>query len=160
MAKFDYTTIKSFEDACLRLGADPQDFYRKYEGFPDHIKALIKLEVITKALNDGWENPIDGKTTVYYPYVWLYRDEVAAEMTEEEKHVPRRFTFIKPDGSCGLGYAYSVNGWSFSNAYIGSRLACKSNAIADYIAIEFKDLLARYHYPQIQQLEVQKKQLW
>lgn len=81
-------------------------------------------------------------------------------MTEEEKHVPRRFTFIKPDGSGGLGYAYSPFGWSYSHSHIGSRLACKSSAIADYIAIEFKDLLASYHYPQIQQLEVQKKQLW
>lgn len=160
MAKFDYKTIKTFEDACLKLGVDPQDFYRKYEGFPEHIKALIKLEVITKALNDGWSHPLDGVAYGYYPWHWIYNDREIAEMTEEEKNDRRIFTYIRPDGSCGLGFANSYHGWSHSNAGIGSRLACKSREIATYCAVEFKDLWASYLFPQKHQLEVQNDMLW
>jgi len=158
--KFSYTTIKTFEDACLKLGVDPTAFYQKYQGFPDHIKALIKLEVITKAVNDGWENPIDGETMVYYPWFWLYSDREAAALTEAERNDERIFNFIKADGSAGLGYAYSTYGWSYSYSLIGSRLACKSRDIASYCAVQFKDIWASYLYPQIQQMEVQSEALW
>lgn len=158
--KFDYTTIKTFEDACLTLGADPEAFYRKYEGYPEHIKALIKLEVIIKALNDGWSHPLDGVAFGYYPWYWIYNDSEIARMAEEEKNDRRMVTYIRPDGSCGLGCASSGSGWSGSDSDIGSRLACKSRDISFYCAVQFKDLWASYLFPQMHQLEVQNDMLW
>lgn len=158
--KFDYRTIKTFEDACLKLGADPQDFYLKYEGYPEHIKALIKLEVITKALNDGWSHPLDGETIGYYPWYWICNDSEIAGMTEKEKNDRRMVTYIRQDGSCGLAFARSDRAWSFSTAYFGSRLACKSKEIALYCAIEFKDIWASYFFPQPDLKEVLNGMLW
>ena len=158
--KFDYRTIKTFEEACLKLGANPQDFYLKYEGYPEHIKALIKLEVIIKALNDGWSHPLDGETIGYYPWIWIYTDRNIAELSEENKNDGRTFTFIRPDGTCGLAYADSDGAWSRSNATVGSRLACKSREIALYCAIEFKDIWASYLFPLPEQIEVMNGMLW
>ena len=42
--------------------------------------------------------------------------------------------------SCGLAYAHSHVDWSYSNAYIGSRLAVKSSEIAIYFGEQFKEL--------------------
>ena len=41
---------------------------------------------------------------------------------------------------CGLAYATSDNVWSRSDAYLGSRLAVKSNEIAIYFGEQFKEL--------------------
>ena len=158
--KFDFRSIKTFEDACLKLGAEPQGFYEKYEGYPEHIKALIKLEVITKALNDGWSHPLDGETIGYYPWYWICNDSEIARMTEKEKNDRRMVTYIRQDGSCGLAYANSRSAWSGSDALLGSRLACKSKEIALYCAIEFKDIWASYFFPQPDLKEVLNGMLW
>ena len=42
--------------------------------------------------------------------------------------------------SCGLAYADSNIGWSFSAANFGSRLAVKSSEIAIYFGEQFKEL--------------------
>ena len=42
--------------------------------------------------------------------------------------------------NCGLACADSDDDWSYSNAYIGSRLAVKSSEIAIYFGEQFKEL--------------------
>ena len=42
--------------------------------------------------------------------------------------------------NCGLASAYSRYVWSYSYAYIGSRLAVKSSEIAIYFGEQFKEL--------------------
>ena len=45
------------------------------------------------------------------------------------------------DGAyCGLAYALSSIVWSYSAAYLGSRLAVKSSEIAIYFGEQFKEL--------------------
>ena len=39
MKKFNFKSIKSFEDACKHLNLDPNAFYFKFENMPDHITA-------------------------------------------------------------------------------------------------------------------------
>jgi hypothetical protein len=41
---------------------------------------------------------------------------------------------------CGLASAASDTAWSYSSAYIGSRLAVKSSEIAIYFGEQFKEL--------------------
>ena len=41
---------------------------------------------------------------------------------------------------CGLACAYSGDGWSYSSATFGSRLAVKSSEIAIYFGEQFKEL--------------------
>lgn len=160
MNKFDYRSIKTFEDACKHLNLDPNAFYYKFENMPDHITALISLEVITRALNDGWRHPLDGTTTVYFPWFWI-----ASQREEKEswfKDIPesRKVSYMRPDGSAGLGSAHSDIAWSSSTSPFGSRLACKSDEIARYCAETFKSYWESYLFPQPWQIEEKHGLLW
>ena len=152
-SKFDFRSIKTFEDACQKLGVDPADFFRKYENAPDHIAALVQLEVIIRALNDGWRHPLDGETTVYFPWFWIYSKSEERSLPKARKDDSDIARFMRPDGSCGLAYAVSYNAWSYSTALIGSRLACKSSEIARYCSLQFRDLWESWLFPQEWQIE-------
>ena len=49
--------------------------------------------------------------------------------------------------NCGLGFSFSLNGWSFSDALIGSRLAVKSDELAVYFGKQFIQIWADYVGP-------------
>ena len=54
--------IKTINDACLKVGVDYESFLAMIEPLPEHLQALAAMEIIIKALNDGWVNPLDGLT--------------------------------------------------------------------------------------------------
>ena len=141
------TEIKTINDACLKVGVDYESFMAMIEPLPEHLQALAAMEIIIKALNDGWVNPLDGLTRVWFPWVYIYEQH---EQERMEKVYPERedlIRFTRPDGSCGLASALSFHAWSSSNAYIGSRLACKSESVCLYFVRNFKDLMAQYLLP-------------
>lgn len=153
MSQFDFRSIKTFEDACHKLGVDPADFFKKYENSPDHIASVVQLEVITRALNDGWRHPLDGVTTVYFPWFWIYSKDEESILPASRKDDSDIARFTRPDGYCGLAFASSNNAWSHSVALLGSRLACKSSEIARYCALQFRDLWESWLFPQKWQIE-------
>lgn len=139
--------IKTINDACLKVGVDYESFVAMIEPLPEHLQALAAMEIIIKALNDGWVNPLDGLTRVWYPWVYVY-DKY--EQERMEKVYPDReelIRFTRPDGSCGLAFATSNDAWSDSPADFGSRLAMKSESVCLYFVKNFKDLLAQYILP-------------
>ena len=141
------TDIKTINDACLKVGVDYESFVAMIEPLPEHLQALAAMEIIIKALNDGWVHPLDGLTRVWFPWVYIYE---AHEQERMEKVYPDRedlIRFTRPDGSCGLAFADSLSAWSLSDAHIGSRLACKTRELALYVATEFKGLLASWALP-------------
>ena len=139
--------IKTFEDACKAIGlaseeALPELLQPKYADIvPEHIKAQLKLEIITAALNEGWQYIPDGEQYGYSPWLLLFTTEEIADMDEEEA-----------DGRCminatdisevfaGLGSADSGDAWSRTVADFGSRLAYKSRDLARYSGRQFIDL--------------------
>ena len=160
MNKFDYRSIKTFEDACKHLNLDPNAFYYKFENMPDHITALVSLEVIIRALNDGWRHPLDGKTTVYFPWFWLVSSSEEKEHWFKDIPESMKVRYMRPDGSAGLGFAGSLTAWSYSGSDFGSRLACKSYEIAMYCAETFKSYWESYLFPQPWQIEEKHGLLW
>lgn len=139
--------IKTINDACLKVGVDYESFVAMIEPLPEHLQALAAMEIIIKALNDGWVNPLDGLTRVWFPWVYVY-DKYEQERIE--KVYPDRediIRFTRPDGYCGLASAYSSDAWSRSTALLGSRLAMKSESVCLYFVKNFKDLLAQYILP-------------
>ena len=141
------TEIKTINDACLKVGVDYESFMAMIEPLPEHLQALAAMEIIIKALNDGWVNPLDGLTRVWFPWVYIYEQH---EQERMEKVYPERedlIRFTRPDGSCGLAYAHSYLAWSVSHAALGSRLACKSESVCLYFVRNFKDLMAQYLLP-------------
>jgi len=122
-AKFDFKSIKTYEDACKKEGINPlqlPDMSMIDLGMGKALITAYKLFVIFKAINDGWEpNWDNAREYKYFP--WFY---VAADAAR-----PGGFGFSDSD------YAY----WC-ANTYCGSRLCTDTSEKAMYIASTFKDL--------------------
>ena len=73
--QFDFRSIKTIKDACEKTGTDFEAFMAMIEPLPENIQALCALQLIIKAINDGWENPLDGDTYVYFPWICVYNDQ-------------------------------------------------------------------------------------
>lgn len=139
--------IKTFDDACKAIGlagpeALPELLQEKYAAIvPSHIKAQLKLEIITLALNEGWQHIPDEKHWAYWPWFCLYTAGEIADMGK--KGAEERAMINATDVSevfSGLGYADSNYAWSRSDASFGSRLAYKSRELARYSGKQFIEL--------------------
>lgn len=120
VALYDNITdrVKSFEDACQVLGISTN--VPEVKGLPrKHQKAIIanyKLIIIAEALNEGWKpNWQDSDEYKYYPW----------------------FDMSNP---AGVGYSYTNNTASKTNANFGSRLCLKNRELAIYFGQTFTDL--------------------
>lgn len=114
--KFDYTTIKTFEDACKKLGVDPEKL-PGVTGLPEEfaktIIAAYKLMIIYKAINNGWI-PNWGNYDQWKYYPWF---EVL---------------------SSGFGFSLSYFGYVITLSSVGSRLCTDTSEKALYIGKQFK----------------------
>lgn len=156
--------VKSYEDACRELGISPVlnhdlEIYDREtdtdEGdLPRNVIAMMKLEIIVKALNEGWVPPFDGETGNYWPWLWYYTKEEVAKMSEENKKklgitpIPSGVLFggfALYGAACGFAYARSYYAPSYSAANIGSRLCLKSEELAIYCGKQFIDLWLEYY---------------
>lgn len=114
--------IKTFEQACKKLGYDPVKVLPKVGTMPKHHQdatvAHAKLVIITEALNDGWKpNWKDSNEWKYYPW----------------------FDMSSPSGPAFHG----CDGW-FSFSLVGSRLCFKSEELAEYAGKQFQKLYRQY----------------
>ena len=84
--KFDYHDIKTYADACEKLGMKEHLLTGSEGGDREaqrQAQALYKLLIIQKAMNNGVWRDKDGWS--YYPYWVLYSKEEMERMSEEEK---------------------------------------------------------------------------
>lgn len=146
--------IKTFEDACEALGlkvpeALPELLQPKYADIvPSHVVAFLKLEIITAALNEGWQwipDPVK-RPRGYWPWFWLHDTEEVANMSKAEAERIHLINATNISGYAGLGYATSNSAWSYSSADIGSRLAFKSAGLATYAGKQFIELYKDYMF--------------
>lgn len=115
---FDYKTIKTYGDACNKLGL-PLTEPTILGCLPEFKKAniaLYKLMVIFKAINNGWTPDwTNTSQNKYYPY-------------------------FKMGDNSGVGFSYSDYSYDISYSSVGSRLCCEKSDIAIYVAQHFGDL--------------------
>ncbi|MDB0735922.1 hypothetical protein PL498_07985 [Bacteroides xylanisolvens] len=66
--------IKTFEDACHEIGIDAEAWNRDKIslGLEPDVLAFLKLRIIVKALNEGWEPRFTEDECRYYPWFILY----------------------------------------------------------------------------------------
>lgn len=144
--------IKTFEDAMAELG-DDHEAVRAYNackyGYsikePD-IMAYLKLRIITTALNEGWTPQFTDGERRWYAWYDLIDKEDLDDMTEEEKK-ERRVVGRASHNAYALGglvcsYAGSVS--PSSGTVYGSRLAFKSEELAEYAAKQFIEIYADF----------------
>lgn len=146
--------IKTFEDACNELGEENVlvQAYRTAEfntsgnqNDVSDVVAYLKLRVIAKALNEGWEPQFTTNECRFAPWFYLYTKEEIDKMDEEEKKKLWLFCGGSHFGAaCGLAFASSGSAWAVSDAYVSSRLAVKSETLAKYFGQQFIDIWSDY----------------
>lgn len=138
--------IKTFEDACREIGIDAEAWNRDKIslGLEPDVLAFLKLRIIVKALNEGWEPQFTEDECRYYPWFILYTREEYNKLDEEEKSrvVYRSSYYANALG--GVSYAYASYGSSYASASIGVRLAFKTSELAAYCGRQFLDIWADF----------------
>lgn len=145
--------VKTYEDAVWELGNDhplveaaSSAEWRFTNSEDKDIIAYLKLRVIVAALNDGWKPQFVPGELRWYPWYELISKDEYDAMSEDEKQerrcVGRSYDNAYADG--GLVYSYAHYASSSSVAYGGSRLAFKSEALAEYAGKQFAELFANF----------------
>lgn len=140
----DYTTIRSYEDACVALGESMDVEKLVAAGVPNHIIAQMKLEHICKALWGG-ENKCqptaDGSKVWWYPVMALWTPGEISNMSDDERRalLSARAT---SGAYAGFGYLIAYSRSSYSYAYSGFRLCLDTEEKAEYFGKQFVELWA------------------
>ena len=160
----DYKTIKSYEDACDVLGLSPilsenrnkalcaqfPDHYDFRQNMPKHIIALMKLEIISRAL---WGKSFDpepdaeGNKIYWYPWFALYTKDEVDRMSDEERKSLCGALFggdAHHGARAGFGCLHASGRSSASRADIGFRLCQETEEKAAYFGRQFIELWAEY----------------
>lgn len=145
--------IKTFEDACKELGSDhplvlayQNTNLRDAEVANDNkdIIAYMKLRIIVAALNERWEPQFIPGEYRWFPYFVLYTKDEIDEMDEKTRaRVVCRSNSYAFAGGCVL-YARSGGDSAGVVAHIGSRLAFKTDDLAEYAGKQFIEIYADF----------------
>lgn len=144
--------IKTFEDAYNELGEEHQlcKEYRSvkygYVSAEAVLLAYLKLRIITAALNEGWEPQFTvGEQRWYCWYDFISKDDFE-EMSDEEKEERRVVGRASSHAGAYGGLVYSGANYvsAVSGASGGSRLAFKSEELAEYAGKQFIEIYADY----------------
>lgn len=145
--------VKTYEDAVWELGNDhplveaaSSAEWRFTNSEDKDIIAYLKLRVIVAALNDGWKPQFVPGELRWYPWYELISKDEYDAMSEDEKQERRCVGRSSSSASAvgGLVYSYAVPASSYSYAHVGSRLAFKSEALAEYAGKQFAELFANF----------------
>ena len=145
--------IKTFEDACNELGSS-HSLVLAYQNTnlrdeevakPNKdIIAYMKLRIIVAALNEGWKPQFIPGEYRWFPYFILYTKDEIDKMDEETK---ARVVYRSHHNAYALGgvsCAYSVFDSADVSAGIGSRLAFKTEELAEYAGKQFAEIYADF----------------
>lgn len=140
----DYTTIRSYEDACAALKCSPIDEKAlRSAGVRKGIIALIKLETISRALwgkNYQPKPDASGNSRFYFPWFALWTEREIKE-TEELVYIP---VIDALNDHAGFGSADTIDAPSNTHAAVGSRLWQESREKAKYFGQQFIELWFDY----------------
>lgn len=149
--------VQTFDDAVRELGEDHPAVrawrsikygYSISDNDPDtaDMLAYVTLRVITEALNEGWKPQFtEGERRWYAWYDFIPKEDVDAMSDEEKKE---RRVVLRSDHYAyavgGLVFSYANYVSSYSGASLGSRLAFKSEELAEYAAKTFGEIYADF----------------
>ena len=138
--------IKTFEDACREIGIDAEAWSRDKIslGLEPDVLAFLKLRIIVKALNEGWEPRFTEDECRYYPWFILYTGEEYNKLDEEGKSRVVYRSSYNAVAWGGVSYASASNVSLYTNAFVGVRLAFKTSELAAYCGRQFLDIWADF----------------
>ena len=137
--------IKTFADAAKAVGIDdPEEWEDNYSDLEPDVLAYFKLRIITKALNEGWEPKFVPGEYRWAPYFVLYTKEEIEKMNAETKARVVYRSSYHADAGGGVSGASANGDSAYVNASIGSRLAFKSEELAEYAGKQFTEIYADF----------------
>ena len=157
----DYKSIKTYEDACEALGLTPiysdenvdravcehiNDHWDYRQDLPKHIKALLKLETIAKALwGRNWEPKPDasGDTWFWYPWFALWTEKEIQDLNKDQRGALLS-AFAYTGAYAGFGCLHTIYRSSYAHANVGFRLCQETEEKARYFGTQFVELWAEY----------------
>ena len=140
--------IKTFDDAYNELGKDhpliiEYEAMMNAQGYTPSVFmiAVMKLSIISAALNEGWKPQYTSDEWRYMPYFYLYTKEEWDELTDEQKSYGVCFGGSASGGARG-GFVCALSGSAPSGALasVGSRLCLKSSTLARYSGKQFIEI--------------------
>ena len=156
----DYKSIKTYEDACVALGCKPCNFDNMVMcevsadpdkagvmiQFSDHIKALMKLETISRALwGRDWEPKPDaeGSNIMWYPWFALWTKQ---EIEDRKDQFNGALLSALADYGAAAGFGSLDADYRSSGAIadFGFRLCQETEEKAIYFGQQFIKLWAEY----------------
>lgn len=153
---FDFHEIKTFADACEKLGMKEHLLTGSMGGDREaqgQAQALYKLLIIQKAMNNGvWRDKYGWS---YYPYWELYSREEMERMSEEERKGIKQLLFCAAANIAeyaGVRGAFADfrdatadfrNGTAYTDS--GFPLCFNNKKAALYAAHQFEDLFFQYY---------------
>lgn len=141
----DYKSIRSYEDACKALGESIDEKTLKKAGVPNHIIALMKLELVCKALWGGevkvYPDP-DGKRIYWYPWFGFYNQSEIDRMSDKDRGCLLS-AGADSGATAGFGCLYTGRS-SYSDAYSSFRLCLDTEEKAEYFGSQFLELWIEY----------------
>lgn len=144
--------VRTFEDACRTLGEE-HPMVLAYQNTKIHITdyfgtddviAYLKLRIICAALNEGWEPKFTTDEYRWFPWFELFTQQELDDMSEEQRSrvVARSVSNASAYGGVAYASAYYAASSAFAN--YGSRLAFKSEELAEYCGKQFIDIWADF----------------
>jgi len=140
----DYTTIRSYEDACVALGESLDVEKLVAAGVPNHIIAQMKLEHICKALWGG-ENKCqptaDGSKLWWYPVMALWTPGEISNMSDDERGaLLSAYAYYGAAAGFGCLDADVRSSWTYACGAF--RLCLDTEEKAEYFGKQFVELWA------------------
>lgn len=137
--------IKTFEDAARAVGIDdPEEWLENYSDVEPDVLAYFKLRIITKALNEGWKPSFIPGEYRWAPYFLLYTKEEIEKMNAETRARVVYRSYGSAYAFGGVSFAVASYDSAYVNASIGSRLAFKSEELAEYAGKQFTEIYADF----------------
>ena len=97
-SKFDFRTIKSFEDACKKENVDPAllpDVSMIPQEFRKSIINVYKLYIIYKAINNGWiANYGNSNETKYFPWYTVLPSGSGFDFSDTDYYCDSSYTAV------------------------------------------------------------------
>lgn len=139
-----YETIKSYEDACTYLSIDPNDLPVMSGPEGERLIAQIKLERITRAINE--DKPISDDHDAYVPYRLLYSRKEMRTMNPDSPVKPLKGFFADLGANAnyvstaGLAFLFTGYRVSLADALWGFRLCFLERDSCEYAIEQFVEL--------------------
>ena len=175
LTAFDFTRIRTFEDACKALGLNFDDIVDTIAniiifGHSKASAAMFKLNIIRKALNLGQDlhfakdpkdsytyypcNPLVTKSSTYYDKeVNLGKMEVIGKIKSEGEEYLVLGGSAANGGVAGLGHFSSGIGVGYAYATVGL-LGCASKEIAQHFGKYFGMTITEAKYGDLQDFQI------